>query len=90
MTVTFDQALNDPATFYVSPQNILQDQGLTDTQKIQLLRRWEYDERELAVAEEENMSGGPPSRLDEILQALQQLDLTDHTDHSSPTKQGGH
>jgi hypothetical protein len=90
MAVTFDQALKDPATFYVSPQNILLDQGLTDAQKIQLLRRWEYDERELAVAEEENMGGGPPSRLDEILRVLRQLEVTGNNDYSPPTKQGGH
>jgi len=89
MVITFEKALHNPASYYVSPQNILQDQGLTTAEKIQLLRRWEYDERELAVAEEENMAGGPPSRLDEILQALHQLDGAEDTQHSPPTKQGG-
>ncbi|WP_321368606.1 hypothetical protein [uncultured Desulfuromusa sp.] len=89
MLTIFDQALKDPATVYVSPKNILQDQRLTVMQKSQLLRRWEYDERERAVAEEENMAGGPPSMLAEILQALGQLDVTDNTENSPPTKQGG-
>jgi len=34
------------------------EQSLNTDQKIQILRRWEYDARELAVAEEESMSGG--------------------------------
>jgi len=90
MVVTFEKALKNPANFYVSPQNVLQDQGLNETQKIQILQRWEYDERELAVAEEENMAGGPESKLDEVLLALRRLGATADVGHSPPTKQGGH
>jgi len=45
--------------------------------------------RELEVAEEENMGGGPPSMLDEVLNALHSLGSEADVAHSPPTKQGG-
>ncbi len=54
-----------------------------------ILRRWEYDARELEVAEEENMGGASPSLLGEILNARHALNAGVDTEHSPPTKQGG-
>jgi len=53
------------------------------------LRRWEYDARELEVAEDENMAGGPPSQLDRVLAALHRLGVEPDIEHSPPTRQGG-
>lgn len=84
-----DKRFRNPAEMFSSPQEILQKQELSVNQKIDILRCWEYDERERAVAEEENMSGGPPSQLADILTALRQLEANNHAEHISPTKQGG-
>ncbi|MCH8956862.1 hypothetical protein IIA28_16295 [candidate division KSB1 bacterium] len=54
-----------------------------------VLRCWEYDARELEVAEEENMGGGPPGVLDKVFRALHRLDADVDIEHSPPTKQGG-
>jgi len=53
------------------------------------LRHWEYDARELQVADEENMGGGPADKLDEVSNALHDLDADIDIEHSPPTKQGG-
>ncbi|QLH44017.1 MAG: hypothetical protein HWD59_05260 [Coxiellaceae bacterium] len=81
------QALLDPASLFKSPNAVVESKDLSHEQKIQVLRRWEYDARELQVAEEENMIGGGQSDLlRQILLALDALGV-DHTD-GSPTKQG--
>lgn len=85
----FEKAILNPRSEFTFPENVLNLQTITREQKIKILRRWEYDARELEVAEEENMSGGPPSMLSEILAALHRLDSEIDTEHSPPTKQGG-
>lgn len=84
-----DKAMLDPASAFDHPKTILQHESLTREQKIKLLRRWEYDARELEVAADENMAGGPPSLLDEVLKALLALDVEIDSEHASPTKHGG-
>ncbi|HUX29985.1 MAG TPA: hypothetical protein VMV78_05065 [Thiobacillus sp.] len=58
-------------------------------QKIDPLRRWAYDASELAVAEEEGMSGNEPSRLSRILAVLHALTEGYDVEHSPSTKQKG-
>ncbi len=83
------QAMLDPTSVFAKPDDVLQEQSLTREQKIKILRRWEYDARELQVADEENMGGGPPDALDEVLNVLRQLDAESDKAQASPTKQGG-
>jgi hypothetical protein len=87
--MNIEKALLDPTREFSSPANVCIEQLLTRDQKIQILRRWEYDARELEVAEEENMGGGGPDILDEVLAALHQLNAEIDVEHSPPTKQGG-
>ncbi len=84
-----EKAMFDPGSVFDHPVDVFDEQSLTREQKIRLLKRWEYDARELSVAEEENMTGGPPNMLGEILQVLQRLDVEIDTGNSSPTKHGG-
>lgn len=83
------QALHDPASAFASPEEVRDHAELTSAQKIEVLRRWEYDESEVAVAEEEGMVDGSPPMLHRILLALEDLGATIDTEHSPPTKQGG-
>ena len=87
--MNIEKALLDPASEFSSPANVCIEQSLTRDQKIQILHRWEYDARELEVAEEENMGGGGPDVLDEVLAALHQLNAEIDVEHSPTTKQGG-
>lgn len=47
--------MHDPSSVYDSPMDILEDNELTREQKIKILRQWEYDAKELEVADQENM-----------------------------------
>lgn len=85
--MTFEQAMLNPAEAYKSPADVVSDNDLSREQKIRVLRQWEYDARELEVAEEENMGGGPPDILASIVSALKVLD--DNDSGASPTKHGG-
>lgn len=84
---TWQKACINPMAVFQKPSDVLAQDGLTTLEKITVLKRWEYDARELQVAEEENMAGGPSDTLDQVLNALSSLNADDVND--SPTKQGG-
>lgn len=92
-TMTKDQltqAMLDPASVFVSPMDIVGDERLANDEKIELLRRWEYDAREMQVADEEGFPAREPgSLLDTIIGALHRLGTGPDIEHSPPTKQGG-
>jgi hypothetical protein len=87
--MNLEKAMLNPTSVFARPNDVLAEQTLTREQKIRVLRRWEYDARELEVADEENMGGGPPDVLDQVLKALHRLDAEIDVEHSPPTKQGG-
>lgn len=87
--VDIDKALVDPALVFKAPEEVLADNELSREQKIKILQRWEYDVRELQVAEEEGMEGPQSVTLDVVLRALRALGAPADTERSAPTKQGG-
>ncbi|MCC6713411.1 MAG: hypothetical protein IT344_08620 [Candidatus Dadabacteria bacterium] len=87
--VDIERALLNPSAVFSAPEDVLSAGGLTREQKIDILKRWEYDARELEVATEENMPGSKPSRLRTILKALDELGYDPALDKDPPTKQGG-
>lgn len=84
----FKKAINNPSAVFSHPDMVLEASWLTHEQKIEVLRQWEYDARELEVATEENMAGGPPSVLADVLNALRSLNAGDEIELTPPTKQG--
>ncbi len=84
-----DKALLDPASVFDSPSEVAKAEDLSRKQKIEILRRWEYDARELQVASEENMPGGNSDLLDKVLEALSALGAKTDQESAAPTKQGG-
>ena len=84
-----EQAMLDPSRVFAEPAAVCEAPTLTRAQKIEILRRWEYDARELQVAADENMGNDPGNLLTEVLGALHQLGATGNPDQSAPTKQGG-
>ncbi len=84
----FEKALKDPSAVYHAPAEVLQDENLTDEQRLQILQQWEHDERELDVAQEEGMGGGESSILDDILNAMNELGMPGKAPEA-PTKHGG-
>jgi RimJ/RimL family protein N-acetyltransferase len=69
-----EKVFRDPASEYATPQALLDDTGLTQAQKKDLLRRWRYDAEELSVAEDEGMISGEPGLLHQVLTALHSLE----------------
>jgi hypothetical protein len=87
--VDVEKALLDPSLVFKTPEEVLADNDLSREQKIKILQRWEYDVRELQVAEEEDMKGPQPVTLDVVLRSLRALGAPADTERSAPTKQGG-
>lgn len=84
-------AKHNPASIFTHPAEIIDDNSLSRADKIDILRRWAYDEREMAVAEEENMRCPDSDRsniLDEILKCLLELGVDGDQTNPPPTKQG--
>ena len=71
--MNLQQALDDPSSVFAAPADVVRSEDISREQKIQILRRWEYDARSLEVAQDENMMGGVVSRLAEVLDALHSL-----------------
>ena len=84
-----DRALFDPASVFASPEALAGHPGLTVEQKIAILRSWEYDAAELAVAEEEGMQGPENNLLQRILLALASLTHGRDVEFVAITKQHG-
>ena len=81
------QAMLDPTSVFKDPTEVVSDENLSRDQKIEILRRWEYDARQLEVAEEEaGMAVRRPDMFDRVLQPLHTLGAELDTEHTPPTK----
>lgn len=89
MPVDFDKAVADPESVFGEPERVLREPSLTRDQKIEILRRWEYNVSEEAVALEEGMPGEENGRLRRILLALGELAGPIDVDRTGPSKQHG-
>ncbi len=86
----FNAAKLNPSAVFKHPRDVVAESTLTQEQKVAVLRQWEYDAREMEVAEEENMRGGDaPVELGDVLAALDQVAPNREAGESSPNKQGG-
>lgn len=81
--------LLDPAAAYSGPADVVVDKRFDTKDRIEILRRWEYDAAECSVAGEEGMPGGNGELIAEIIKALQDLGAEIDTEQTAPTKQGG-
>ena len=81
------KAMLDPTSVFKEPKDLVASNELTRNQKIKILRRWEYDARQLEVAEEEaGMAVRRPEMFDRVVQALHTLGAERDSEHSPPTK----
>lgn len=84
-----DRFLLDPGSSFRRPEDVISDPRLPRQQQIEILCRWAYDAAELAVAEEEGMSGGEASNLHGVLNALVSITGGFDAEHTRPTKHTG-
>ena len=81
------KAMLDPTSVFEDPEEVVASENLSRDQKIEILHRWEYDARELEVAEEEaGMAVLRPDMFARVVQALRTLGVELDTEHSPPTK----
>jgi len=75
MSVSFnyDKALENPALAFDTPEAVLIQAGLSDGQKIEILRRWSFDATEIADAEGEGMPDNKPLLERRVALALESL-----------------
>ena len=69
----YDEALLNPAAVFKRPNDVIDTDSLTTTQKLEVLKRWETDALLLSVATSENMGGGEPSRIEDVRHAIDVL-----------------
>ncbi len=85
--IDLKKAMLDPTMVFKDPKDVVANVELTRDQKIEILRRWEYDARQLEVAEEEaGMAVRQPDMFDRVVQALHALDVKRDMEHTPPTK----
>lgn len=84
-----DLANTNSGQAFSRPEDVAESPTLSPEQKLRILRQWEYDARELEVAEEENMEGGPNDQLARILQAMASIRPVGEDRPGVNSKQGG-
>ncbi|GEO87495.1 hypothetical protein GCM10007920_38540 [Ciceribacter naphthalenivorans] len=89
MPVEFDKTIQGPASVFTQPEDVLRDESLSREQKVEILRRWEYNVSEEAVALEEGMPGDETDLLRRILIALGAVAGSIDMDLTAPIKQHG-
>lgn len=87
--IDLEEALNDPASIFGQPENVLARTTLSKEQKIEILRRWLYNAEEEAVALDEGMPGEETDALRQVLVALGTLTGPIDVEHCAPSKQHG-
>lgn len=73
-SVDLDAVLADPAASFAQPQDVLTDARFSPEIKLKILRQWERDAHNLAVADNEGMSGGEESMQGRVLHALRSVE----------------
>lgn len=84
--VELTKAKKNPSLYFSSPRQLLAQLNLSDADKLEILKRWEQEARELAVAQDEGMIAESEGRLDEIIAAIEILSPGYHQGASAPNK----
>jgi hypothetical protein len=84
-----EAAMTSPASVFATPEEVLDHPELTPAQKIEILRRWQYDAVEINVAVDEGMPGDDSPLLRRIMLALGTLTGPIDLEHLGPNKQHG-
>jgi hypothetical protein len=84
--IQLEKITADPSKYFQAPMQVVHDDGLSVEQKVQILDAWDHLARELAVASEEGMVGGEPSRQAEVAEARAALGVIREERAASPTK----
>lgn len=68
-----EKAKESPASIFDSPADVL-SANLSKDEKRAILEQWKVDAIQLQQAADENMTGGEPSRIEDVVEAMKILD----------------
>ncbi len=68
------EAKQNPAAMFATPQDVLSTNDLSKDEKRAILEQWKQDSMQLQQAADENMTGGEPSMIEDVVEALKALD----------------
>jgi hypothetical protein len=68
------EAKQNPAAMFNKPQDVLSANDLSTDEKRAILEQWKQDSMQLQQAADENMTGGEPSQIEDVVEALKALD----------------
>jgi hypothetical protein len=68
------EAKQNPSAMFGEPQEVLAANDLSKDEKRAILEQWKVDAMQLQQAADENMTGGEPSRIEDVVEALKILD----------------
>jgi hypothetical protein len=85
----YAEALKDPGSFFDTPGAVVKAAGLRREQKMEILKRWEADARLLMVASDESMSGGEQPQLQDVQEAMRELEADSRGRSNKPGKNPG-
>ena len=79
-----DVKLN-PAKFYRLPSDVNRDRRLSDEERLEILSAWEREARALSIASEGAENNNEPDKLDQVVQALAEVQkrIPDPGSHAS-------
>ena len=81
--IEFKKASVNPMSFFDSPYDIVNSADFTTEQKLKLLLAWQYDARQIQLAEDEGMPSGADVGLDDVVTALGLLTRQSGTKHGT-------
>jgi hypothetical protein len=73
MSAAVQDAIANPSKIFNAPMDVIEAPGMTNGEKRAILESWEQEARLLQTATGENMSGGEPSRIEDVRKALDAL-----------------
>ena len=71
--MNFDKLRVDPSKHFDKPSDVVEAEGVTRSQKLELLQQWQLDAHQLQEAAGEGMVGGESARLRAVNEALNVL-----------------
>ena len=71
---TLQDYIGDPSGHFATPDDVLQDTRMSDSEKRKVLESWRVDETEKSTAVAENMGEKDRNLLPQVLAALRALD----------------
>jgi hypothetical protein len=81
--IEFKKVSVNPMAFFDSPLDIARSTHFTTEQKLKLLLAWQYDARQIQLAEDEGMPSGADVGLEDVVTALGLLTRQSGTKHGT-------